>query len=222
MGGHVFVVHGDLTHLACDDWLVPSDRDLTLTEAWLPVLAEDAVRRSADGVPQLAIDAPAAFCDGTRRVLPVPDEARRAPADGSPHTRGRPWLLDVGEDAEVDAEWLVDGVRAWLDAVPDGKTERSRPLLGLPLVGTGAGGAAGHRDDVLAALLPALPEDAARAGADVALVLNDERDHAAAQDVRRRLANTPWPFDDDQVQAADALATRAAAGQLALFLGAGV
>src|SRR5437868_13838680 len=105
MGGHVFVVHGDLTHLACDDWLLPTDRDLTLTEAWLPVLAENAVRRSGD-VPRLAIDAPAGFCDGPQRVLQVPEDVRAARADGSPLTEGRPWLLDVGEEPDVDPKWL--------------------------------------------------------------------------------------------------------------------
>src|SRR3954471_6546725 len=196
MGGHVFIVHGDLTHLACDDWLLPTDRALTLTDAWLPVLAEGAVRRADGGVPRLAIDAPAEFCDGTRRVLRVPDEARDRHDDPSPLTHGRPWLLDVGEDPDVDPEWLVDGVREWLGAVPRESTERARPLLGLPPVGTGARGAAAprrrpgaappRRDDVLAALLPALEAHAEGADVDVALVLNDERDHAAAQDVRRR------------------------------------
>jgi len=222
MGGHVFVVHGDLTHLACDDWLLPTDRDLTLTDAWMPVLADGAVRRADDGVPQLAIDAPAEFCDGARRVLPVPDEMRRAHDEPSPVTHGRPWLLDVGVDADVDPGWLVDGVREWLGEVRREATDRSRPLLGLPLVGTGAGGAAARRDDVLAALLPALQEHADRVDVDVALVLNDERDHAAAQDVRHRLGDPKWPFDDEQVEAAEALAGRAAAGHLALFLGAGV
>src|SRR3954464_7206989 len=142
MGGHVFVVHGDLTHLACDDWLLPSDRDLTLTEAWLPALAEDAVRRSAGDVPRLALEAPAEFCDGARRVLQVPDEVRAERKEPSPLTHGRPWLLDVGEDADIDPGWLVDGVREWLRAVPRESSERARPLLGLPLVGTRAGGAA--------------------------------------------------------------------------------
>src|SRR3954463_13186963 len=222
MGGHVFVVHGDLTHLACDDWLLPTDRALTLTDAWLPVLADEAVRRASDGGPQLAIDAPAEFCDGARRVLRVPDEARGEHEEPSPLTHGRPWLLDVGENADVDADWLVDGVREWLGAVPRESTERSRPLLGLPLVGTGAGGASARRDDVLAALLPALEEHAEGADVDVALVLNDERDHAAAQDVRRRRGDPEWPFGDEQVEAAESLARRAVAGRLALFLGAGV
>ncbi|HET7310156.1 MAG TPA: SIR2 family protein [Mycobacteriales bacterium] len=224
MGGHVFIVHGDLTHLACDDWLLPTDRDLTLTEAWLPVFADDAVRRSDRSSPRLAIDAPAAFCDGSRRVLPVPRDARAAASEASPVSQGRPWLLDVGDEPDVDPKWLVDGVREWLDAVPsDGKpTERSQPLLGLPLVGTGAGGAASRRDEVLAALLPALREHADRSNVDVALVLNDDRDHAAAQAVRRRADETTWPFDEAQLRAADAIAVHANAGRLALFLGAGV
>src|SRR4051812_21415172 len=222
MGGHVFVVHGDLTHLACDDWLLPTDRDLTLTDAWLPVLAEGAVRRAEGGVPRLAIDAPAEFCDGARRVLRVPDEARNGHDDPSPLTHGRPWLLDVGENADVDPNWLVDGVREWLGAVPRESTQRSRPLLGLPLVGTGAGGASARRDEVLAALLPALDEHAGRADVDIALVLNDERDHAAAQDVRRRRGDPDWPFGSEQVEAAESLARLAVAGRLALFLGAGV
>ena len=222
MSGHVFVVHGDLTHLACDDWLLPTDRDLTLTDAWLPVLADDAVRRPG-GVPRLAIDAPAAFYDGTKRVLQVPDDARGTPADGAPLTQGRPWLLDVGEDADVEPKWLVDGVREWLDALSHGtNVERSRPLVGLPLVGTGAGGAASRRDEVLATLLPALREHADRAGVDVALVLNDARDYAAAQDVRQRAGDATWPFDEAQLRAADAIAAHANAGRLALFLGAGV
>src|SRR3954462_1285437 len=108
MGGHVFVVHGDLTHLACDDWLIPTDRDLTLTDAWLPVLAEDAVRRH-DDTPRLAVDAPRAFCDGSKRVLAVPEDVRAPHADGSPLTRGRPWLLDVGAEPDVEPKWLVDG-----------------------------------------------------------------------------------------------------------------
>jgi hypothetical protein len=223
MSGHVFVVHGDLTHLACDDWLLPTDRELTLTDTWLPAFAGDAVRRDGK-VPRLAIKAPAAFCEGLKRVLAVPDDVRSTATDGSPLTHGRPWLLDVGEEPDVDAKWLVDGVREWLDAVRHDRStvERSQPLLGLPLVGTGAGGASTRRDEVLATLLPALREHADKADVDIALVLNDERDHAAAQHVRRHAGDTTWPFDEAQRDAATSLAATASAGRLALFLGAGV
>src|SRR4051812_39958990 len=140
MRGHVFVVHGDLTHLAYDDWLLPTDRDLTLTDAWLPVLAEDAVRRSEGGVPRLAIEAPAAFCDGSKRVLPVPDEARGEHEEPSPLTHGRPWLLDVGDDPDVDPEGLGGGVREGLGPGRGGEDERAGPPLRPPPPGPRRGG----------------------------------------------------------------------------------
>lgn len=224
VAGHVFVVHGDLTHLACDDWLVPSDRSLTLTDAWLAALTDDAVRRGEDGVPRLVHDAPEEFCSGGTRVLRIPDEARVEAGEGSPVTGGRAWLLDVGSEHDVDPAWLVDGVREWLDRVERDTpvTERARPLLTLPLIGTGQGGAADQRDRVLAELLPALREHAEAKDVDLALVLNDPRDHAAAQDVRLRLGDDHWDLPDDLHRAADELAATASAGRLSLFLGAGV
>jgi hypothetical protein len=225
VAGHVFVVHGDLTHLACDDWLVPSDRSLTLTDAWLPALTEDAVRRGEDGVPRLQHDAPENFCSGSTRVLRVPDGARAEPQEGSPVTRGRAWLLDVGSDHDIDPGWLVAGVREWLDRVgrdAPNNTDRARPLLALPLIGTGEGGAADQRDRVLAELLPALREHAEEHDVDLALVLNDARDHAAAQDVRLRLGEDHWDLPEDLQCAAEELAGLASKGRLSLFLGAGV
>lgn len=225
MTGHVFVVHGDLTHLACDDWLLPTDRDLTLTDAWLPTLAEDAVRRRDDGVPQLTATAAAeGLRAGRQRVVEVPDELRCPRRPGSTVTHGRAWLLDVGTEEDAAADWLVAGVRDWLDAVAaaGSSKERARPLLGLPLIGTGEGGAAARRDEVIAELLPALRDHADRHGVDVALVLNDVRDHAAAQDVRHRLGDGFWDLDKTLADAADDLARYATDGELSLFLGAGV
>jgi hypothetical protein len=73
----------------------------------------------------------------------------------------------------------------------------------------------------LQVLLPRLRRAAADADVDVALVLLSASDHAAAQRVRRTL-DLPWPLDADLLAAADDLAERARAGDLALFLGAGV
>lgn len=227
MAGHVFVVHGDLTHLACDEWLLPTDRGLTLTDAWLPAFTDEAVERGAGGVPRLRLpEAAGADSDGSggARVRPAPDETRARPDEATPVTGARAWLLDIGTDERADPQWLVDGVRQWLDATRDRPAEsaRARPLLALPLVGTGQGGAASRRDDVLARLLPALDEHAGRHGVDVALVLNDPRDHAAAQDVRNRLGDRCWDVDESLLPAAETLAATATAGRLALFLGAGV
>lgn len=227
MSGHVFVVHGDLTHLACDDWALPTDRSLTLTPAWLPTLADSALEHTPDGVPCLRLAGPGDWGDGGRRVAPVPSELRARHEEPSPVTRGRAWLLDVGEDERVGVNWLVDGVRQFLAEVERSEraastSGRVRPLVGVPLVGTGAGGAATRRDEVIAALLPALTDFASRADLDVALVLRDARDHAAVQDVRRRAHLDTWQLDAQLCAAGRELAQLADGGRLVLFLGAGV
>lgn len=38
MDGHVFVVHGNQSTLACDAWLVPVDEDGHVATTWLPDL----------------------------------------------------------------------------------------------------------------------------------------------------------------------------------------
>ncbi len=71
-------------------------------------------------------------------------------------------------------------------------------------------------------LVPALQEAAGEHGVDIALVLYDRRDHTAVQAAR----STTGPGSDVLSQAeqarADELGRRAAAGELVLFLGAGV
>ncbi len=226
MSGHVFVVHGDLTHLACDDWALPTDRGLTVTDSWLPTLAGDALVTGDGGVPSLRLDLPAEWGSGGRRVVAVPDELRSRPLRPSPLTRGRAWLLDVGEDEQVGVGWLVAGVGQFLEAVEhslrSSTVERATPLVGLPLVGTGAGGAAARRDEVIEALLPALEDFARRANVDVALVLHNAADHAAVQDLRRRGGFGSWDLDRRLHDAAHELAALASAGRLVPFLGAGV
>ncbi len=226
MSGHVFVVHGDLTHLACDDWALPSDRALTVTASWLPTLAGDAIVATQGGAPSVRLDLPADWGSPARRVVPVPDALRARPSHPSPLTRGRAWLLDVGTDDRVGADWLVAGVRQFLQAVErsprPAPVRRGRPLVGLPLVGTGAGGAAARRDQVIEGLLPALTDFARRADVDVALVLRNAADHAAVQDLRRRGGFGAWDLDEPLRQAAQGLAELANHGRLVPFLGAGV
>lgn len=39
--GHLYVVDGDLTRIACDAWLLPTDDDFDITEAWHSVVPVD-------------------------------------------------------------------------------------------------------------------------------------------------------------------------------------
>ena len=212
MSGHVFVVGADLTRLACDDVLVPTDRSLRVTPSWAPLLPAEAVRSSDDDGARVA----GAFADG-ERVREVPGSGGR-----------RAWLVDTVEDRDGDRElgWLLDGAREALAAVaarpvPTAVHGRARRLVGLPALGTGWGGAAGRRGELLQQLLPVLRQAAAEHGYDIALVLRRPSDLAAAQRVRRAEGGG-WGLPEALAALAEELGARARAGELAVFLGAGV
>ena len=42
--GHLFVIDGDLTKVACDAWLLPTDADFDITDAWVHVFPEERMR----------------------------------------------------------------------------------------------------------------------------------------------------------------------------------
>jgi hypothetical protein len=205
---HLFVVHADLVRLACDDVLVPTNSERTVTDSLTALLPPDKVGEEV-GEKAHRVHAP----EG--RVVQLgtlPDERRS-------------WLVDTAGDGDPNDDWIVASVEQWLAAVArfQGEARRGRPrrLAALPLVGTGGGGASGRRGDLLTQLLPRLHRAALETGIDVALVLASASDHAAAQRVRRTM-QLSWPLDDHLLHGADELAEHARADELALFLGAGV
>jgi hypothetical protein len=210
VSGHVFVVGADLTRLACDDVLVPTDRSLRVAPSWCRLLPSDVVTdEAADGA-----------CVGLswaadERVLEVPGTGRP-----------RVWLVDTVDDDGRGLPWLLDGARQALAAVarrevPEPAHGRARRLVGLPALGTGWGGAAGQRGALLQELLPVLREAVAEHGFDVALVLRGASDLAAAQRVRRA-EDGGWDLPGQLQEVAADLGERARRGQLAVFIGAGV
>ncbi|WP_336031275.1 SIR2 family NAD-dependent protein deacylase [Geodermatophilus sp. FMUSA9-8] len=210
MSGHVFVVGADLTRLTCDDVLVPTGRTLRVAASWRDLLPADLVAEEDD--EGVCVDL---AWSGDERVLAVPGEGPR-----------QAWLLDTVDDCGRGLDWLLDGAREALAAVARREvTEpvhgRARRLVGLPALGTGWGGAAGRRGDLLQQLLPVLREAADEHGFDVALVLRGPSDLAAAQRIRRG-EDTGWDLPDTLHTLAEQLGERARRGQLALFIGAGV
>ncbi len=221
--GHLFAFQGDLTRVACDAWLMPSDGRLKIvrrhwceTNPWpLPYGAGQA-RGGAPGASW-----------GDRLVLPA---SEIAPDHDDPRDL---WIGNVGRRG-LTAAHAGRVTRAYLRealAALDGRERyvrrRERPLLAMPLIGTGMGG--GRRRS--AAVLEAVVEEAAQFvsahRADVALVAHSAEDHAAIQGLRRaRLGSKPpgsaWTLPKRLFERAAALAGLAAAGRLALFLGAGV
>jgi hypothetical protein len=142
------------------------------------------------------------------------------------HEQRAAWLVDTVDDEGRGLPWLLDGAREALAAVAERAVERpvhgrARRLVGLPALGTGWGVAAGRRGTLLNRLLPLLDEAAARHGYDVALVLREPTDLAAAQHVRRS-GSRRWDVPKDLQEVAERLGGLAGAGALAVFAGAGV
>jgi hypothetical protein len=208
MTGHLFVTQGDLSALHCDHWLLPVDAGLRASRSW----------RGSAAWARIHPDLPEAMPDGQRVV--------RVPWDGP----RRPWPANVVSGRSTPATWQAETVVAFLDAAfaaGPTRTDRDRPLLALPVVGTGFGGKRREAGAVLTAVLPAIWDWLADRRADVALVTWEEEDFAAAQATRRRFeaaGRTVWPDELSPAlrETARTLAAEASRGALSVFLGAGV
>lgn len=207
MPGHLFVLQGDLTRLACDAVVLPCDDALNITRLWQPLLPPGLPKGDSPEWLRLPVE------DLEGNIVRLPDVDKRRvrasitlPASNLP--RSTP---------ETVANRVVAGVRTGAkDLQPQGG--RHLPLVAVPLVGTGAGGLNHRRGEVIQALIPRLRE--AADGFDIALVLLDRRDLAAAQ--QARTDHTDWlELTGSLRSAADRLGVLAGHGQLSLFIGAG-
>lgn len=211
--GHVFIVHSDIRKLFCDAWLLPCDVRARPDRHWL------------EWPPGAAAAAP-------RRELPGdwhPEGRRTLKLAGWPDGYPQPWLTNVGADKVRSLDWFIQGAVQFIDEAARDLVARGacggprpRPLLALPVVGTGYGGAESLAGDVVRLLVPALTESARRHQLDIALVAYDEHTFAAAQ-AYRRVRMDSWRELPAALRGhADRLAALAARGELVLFLGAGV
>ena len=218
--GHVFVVRGDMTQLACDAWLLPTDENFSVTALW----------SGAVGLTQGYLrDQPRWTDDERVRLYPRED------GSGSPQV----WLGRVGL-VKPSIDWYLQCVESFVrEATRHVAPEPGRPaLLAINHVGTGNGGARFTKGDLLTALFERLQGLARELAVDVVVVSFDERAHAAAQRARQRSlggsrfdsveeAIRHWAFESadrtsmlqDQARM---LADKIRRNQLALFLGAGV
>ncbi len=224
--GHVFVMHGDITRLSCDAWLLPVDEAMNVRAHWTERVARITDQWSFPGHPEGWQEGePGAWGSLDNRVFMVQQWPDALP---------RPWLTEVGRFG-VPISWYVDGARQFLQQAADRLRrgdvrflpQRAKPLLALPLVGTGKGGARHTSGKMVEQLMPALYDVARETGADVVLVTKEDADYAAAQAARRRYvqqqARDPWSeLGQDLRRTAETLALRAARGELVTFIGAGV
>jgi hypothetical protein len=205
VGGHLFVLRGDLTSLQCSAVLVPCDSNWEVVwEYWSALLPAKRFERSPWG----------------RRLKGGGGDGRFYDVGTSHKRRIR---LVVTADGRGNAQWVADGVVEAIESFSHElpvRAGRIKPLVALPLVGTGKGGFEYKRGLLIRALLPPLVKVAQEADIDVALVLRDDRDHTAVQGLR---SAQDWrEFGGEHLEIADALGRRAARNELSLFLGSGV
>ena len=197
--------------LHADAWCVPGSHD--------PVRPGDTWAAAVGTLPCVPVDVD--FGNPGHRAMKW-----RALDEDDP----TPWLVDLNGSRGTPIDWYLDAVdeflrRATADvAGRPAKFGRARPLITLPLVGTGQGGKRREAGEMAQALLPLLYRFTAAYPVDIGLVMIDGAAYSAAQAVRRSLPTTQtWPaLSDPLVQAADRLAALAARRALVLFVGAGV
>jgi len=222
--GHVFVTQGDLTRLACDAWLLPTAEDL-----WAPVDSwyqhrEDLARLRVHGT--LTVSTPDGWdSDGVRTFR------LEAAAPGLP----QPWPTITGLGGR-GPEWYAEAVRQFLEAAHDDIAQRngsetreaqwrSVPLLGVPFIGTGAGGGHGKKAEIAEALLDVAYAFVATYPCDVVVIAFEPVAFAALQKARERSPRSDLAFsllDDETRRHAQRLADLARRGELVTFVGAGL
>lgn len=194
MAGHVFITHSDLTRLNCHAWLLPCDVTFSVNPVW--PLSSDVLQQ-IHGLQTGEAAPPPGWGSTGVRVLAMPGSE-----EGS-----APYLVNVGGGWRTEIPWYMEGVRQFLDVVgsqvSDGfvPTGRMKPLVGLPLVGTGMGGASEEKGAVVRGLIEVLHREAISRNIDVVLVVRDEPAFMAAQNARREYLrnqngdslSVPWP-----------------------------
>lgn len=222
MPGHVFVTRGDLTAIACDAWLLPGNDDdgPGTRRKWLTTAS--GLQHQFEG-GRLQNPVSVKGCDRVWRLARAAD-----------HAAPQAFLVNTGGHHGLALSWYLDGLEQFLAALrTDGDRwrvglERERPLIGVPMIGTGEGGADQTRGGIVKAVLQRLYRAAAAddLGADFALVTYREPDFAAAQWARKTMSESTDPWPDLEGTGLDRVAARlgaeARAGRLVLFIGAGV
>lgn len=216
MAGHLFIINGDLTKVACDAVLVPTDQSVYVENHWRPFLRSRNYSK------------PGAWEPGD--VFLSADEKM-------PHV----WLGNIGQPGDhsdfsvfaptVDA--FVAKATAKVDEVPD--SDRISPWpktrLAVNVVGSGQGGGRNKKGNLTLGLVQRLIDLCAEREVDIVLVTHGEKPYAAAQRARLEVLGDGneergWKFDDranrDLIREANSLADEARKNQLVLFIGAGV
>lgn len=223
MSGHLFVVHGDLLGVACDAILVPSGSGVDqagsvraghVTSAWVKELGSAVQDGFLDDAP-----------DASRPVVRVIDsDGIRRPAlwAGFSGDRGDEPLAFYTRVVDAFIAQAGAHARAAVESGPRPLMSQ-RPLVAMPLIGSGEGGRRDDRGGLLLGVVTSIAAAAAREDVDVVLVLRDATAYAAAQQARSRIESCElWgELSEDHEREARRISGLARDGRLVVFLGAG-
>ncbi len=221
MQGHVFVVRADVRRLVCDAWLLPSDSRPYVVPAWFGPPPDPSPSTAAWLLT---------FRDAVARACATPfavGELTR-PVDARSPSGAVPILTHTATaSSEVDWAHLRAAVASFVDSArQQGRSgpaaSRRVPLLAVPAIGTGEGGAASVKGEALERLLDVLGEQAV--DVDIALVVRSDAMAAALRAHRRHPEHMQPVIQELGLhlwESASALAGRVRRGEVVLFTGAG-
>ncbi|MDP3214917.1 MAG: SIR2 family protein [Deltaproteobacteria bacterium] len=209
MGGHVFVVRGDVRQIRCDARLVSVYETHEPKPEWFHE-EEQALR---------TIRADESWRARTTRV-------RQLGSAGSGPTL---WVAKVGLGHHTTLNDAMESVSQFLDrasaALDRSKlvSDRCKPLLALHVVATGLRNSGAQKGDAIVRLLALVDECAAKHDVDVVIVAHEEEAYAAVQVTRSTRRNGVSPeLDPPLHDLARELAQKARHGDLSALVGAGL
>lgn len=224
MAGHLFIMNGDLTQIACDAILIPTSGRMGLKK-WRKFLhrhhEDELNRRRAQGFGDnrlLALDR----IHGEPRVW-LGNIAQAG--DSADFSKFEPYVEEFVTEALAKYQRIdhAHRIHDWL-----------LPRLAVNVVGSGHGGGTEKKGELISGLVRVLSTLARRKNVDIILVTYGAKPYAAAQRARRKLisetgqtAKAVWPFraqpDGINLHAhAERLANHAIKNHLVLFIGAGI
>jgi hypothetical protein len=227
MCGHLFIINGDLTKIACDAILIPTDDYFSINTHWQDLLNTDHPAELNE------LRKRPARSWGSEQVIPLERISNKP----------RVWLGNIGRDGNHwDFTEFEPVVRKFVSTAANAaKTDKAhliydwyKPRFAVNVVGSDHGGGSQKKGHLVYGLVETLSELARVHEVDVILVAFGSKPYAAAQRARHKLVGNSdealkaaWLFKDqpqdvDLVESARKLAEQAINSQLVLFIGAGV
>jgi hypothetical protein len=218
MLGHVFVSNCDITKLACDSWLVPTNKDKVVLDHWINTPVKELGVGDGD-FSKIAF--PVNFGDECITAIPKdwPDSAEYP----------MPVFTITASDEYQEIDWYSNSVTQFVEEYLKTSKRylsfRVRPLLAIPLVGTGSGGAVDRVASIIKAILICTQGLVIKYDVDIVITTLNSFHYGVCQMERKRLDKefNYWPeLTGDQRASGKKIAEYANEGKLVLFLGAGV